>query len=415
MLTLKGKVQKFDLTGESNRGRSYITVDTNFGTLERYFKVSVYDVATRSGEQREPIQRRVNYLKKQISNERYTPDVFQASIATVDQLKFDDKGNVQVTLDENAKLALLNGLQRFTALKQIKNDSSDTTVSRKIDNLPIPMLLYLQPEKRKMDFANLNNDQPVSRSHLLNIRIDEGLVDPKKQKFLETARNIAIAVNKDDVGPFYRMVSFGGNESVAPLSLSALASDRKGDGIMTLFYTARLLRNMEATPDSFYENLNYIYAAIKNHTSAADIGNLLCVPPEGPRGAANLLIGVVNQWMYYLYLHQRNKPTAKDIEVLQAALTEFESPVDGDLSSKRRKTLMKNFAQTLFQSISEDDDSNIACHFGIPISLLVTVGNSCFDVDAPPKALGSTEFDNELGEEVSESKMSSDTDPEFLK
>lgn len=390
MLEISGKRQTFDLTGEAPaRGRSYILVDLNFATLRKFFKSNTYDVISQTGEQREPIQKRVNHLRNEISNENYTPASFAASIISEDQAvvtygkgKDKDKAFVTVTLDENKKLALLDGGQRFTALEILANDKPET--ARKVDNLPIPLILHLNPEKRKTDFINLNAGCPINRSQLLNMKLDQGLVDPKKTPYFKNARKLALHLHKSEDSPFHRLITFDGS-SIAPLSFSAIATDRKGDGITTLFYSSKILEAAEKSESWFYEQVNFVDDFIKKNTVCGEEGNLLCV--NGARGCSNLMLGVINQWCYYLYLHSRDKVKPVDIKVLKDGLKQFEQPVAGNLSSTRRKNLMRDFAQILFESIADDADSPIACHFGIPLGLLILTSASSFGVENPPVPL----------------------------
>jgi hypothetical protein len=67
------------------------------------------------------------------------------------------------------------------------------------------------------------------------------------------------------------------------------------------------------------------------------------------------------------------------------AISVFDEEVAGDTSSKRRATLMREFAQSLFEEIVEDENGKIAGHFGIPYPLVVFFSPGSFGVDSPGK------------------------------
>jgi hypothetical protein len=381
-LAISGKVQKFDLTGENSRGRQYILCDINYKTLRTFFTVDVYKVQDQTGEQREATPKRVNYLSSVMTNEQYTPSVFTASLTSIDQAVFN-KGRVTVNLSSDNKLPLLDGGHRMLAMEKLSRDSEQT--KRKVENQPIPLMLLLDPDKRKGDFIALNQALGINKSHLLSMRMDQNLIDPKKAVYFKIARKLALHLHEWLESPFHKMITFGGS-SIAPLSFSAIASDRKGDGITTLFYSAKLLEATERSEEWFYQQIKYVDSFIKNNTSCGAEGNLLCV--SGARGCSNLLLGVINQWCYYLYLHNRDSVKPVDEKALKNALTiVFSEPVAGDLSSKRRKNLMRDFAQLLYKSIADDNESQIGCHFGIPIGLLILTSASSFGIENPPVPL----------------------------
>lgn len=407
--SISGKIQSFDISGDGSRSRSYVVFDLNFATFQKYFAPDIYDVEKQTGEQREPIKNRVNHLIREITNDNYTPESFAACVVSKDQVVIN-KGKATIKLDENNKLPILNGFQRYCALSNIAKDKPET--ARKVGNLPIPLILHLDPARRKTDFLNLNNLCAVNKSQMLSLKIDQGLVDKKKEKYFRVGRNIALHLHKDTASPFHRMITFGGS-SISPLSFSAIATDRKSDGVMSLFYSSKILEAAERSEAWFYEQVKFVDNFIRKNTTAAEEGNLLCV--NGARGCSNLLFGVINQWCYYLYLHSRSEVKQLDTKVLKKGLAIFENSVSGDLSSKRRKDLMREFGQILFESIAEDENSCIGCHFGIPLGLLVLTSGSCFGVDTPSVSLGEAKFNSPIQvDSIEPTKLvETDTDEQF--
>ncbi len=418
-LSLRGKIQQFNLSGIENDGRSYINTNVNYGTLRTYFTAYQYDASAGTGEQRESPLRHVNKLRGVVINKCYTPTSFSASVLPDSQITIKGK-DVEIQLSEQNKLPLIDGNCRFNALESIRKEGGST--ERKIDNLPIPLLIYLQPENRKKDFININAGLTVNRSHILCLKLDDGIADPVKLPYLLAARKLAKKLNDEPHSPFHNQIKFAA-QGCAPIAFSNIVTDRKSDLLNSLFFSAKLIELFGKNDVWFIEKINLVYGLITSKTNCATEGKLLCLPPNGPKGAANLFIGVVNQFCYYLYLHDREKETKKDTDLLVKSLEEiYDENVNGDLGSTRRQLLSHNFGQLLFNSINVDSDSIHGCHFGIPISLLVSTSPSCFGVEPPPKSIeekprrGRPSKVAPVIEEATEAKLvESDTDTEFNK
>src|ERR1700723_2883826 len=108
-----GKRQTWDITGGQKEGRSYITVDSNIGTLLEYTQVCTYDVNTSFGEQRDQVERHVKKLRSEISNYNYTPTAFNASVSDASRVS-EENGLVKISLDKEHKLNLIDGGHRLS-------------------------------------------------------------------------------------------------------------------------------------------------------------------------------------------------------------------------------------------------------------------------------------------------------------
>lgn len=404
-IKISGKVNVWDLSGgEKNYERKYLNLDTTYGTLRDYSKKSVYDVTTSEGEQREASIKHVKKLRKSMSDGTYTPVGFSAVVSNEGCINYIKGGKAEIELTESNKLILLDGGHRVDALEILRSENE--TLRRKVDNQPIPLMVYLDPEKRKLDFCNLQNRLPVKKSHLLNLSIDRG----NKLPYFTQARDIALLLNKSINSPFYNMIKFAGG--CAPVEFSNLVTDRKSDIVGSLLFSTKILENNKQSIAWYNDQLNDFWKFIKTNTTCSETGNLLCSPPRGPKGVAQILLSVFNQFIYRLYLLSRTKPNASDLKILKEALEVYNEAVAGDLGGKRRSNLTRNYAQILFQDIYEDESSPVACHFGIPVSLIVMTSPSAFSVDAPPKPIHPT-TSKPKAESVDEFKQDSDTDPLF--
>ena len=384
-IKINAKYHVFDITGGAIPGaaRKFCEVVLNYGLIRQYFKPDTYDIETSKGEQRIAIKRRVNQLRKAFRDSRYSPTGFQAC-ALAEHISSMDNGEVSLTL-HNVPVPILNGLQRITALEVLREEGKGGPLERLIDNLPFNVELTLDPERRKEDFINYNDGFPIHKSHLLQLKIDTNLIDPKLAPYFERSRAIALALYNNTESPFHDVIQFDQTYS-ATLNANVLMTNRKTDQIMSFFGSAKLLELFKKDNDWYVKLLLKIYDTIVNNTTACNNGMLLEIPtPETGKykAGASFLIGIVNQIIYYMYLKNKSEFDTRMKNLTLNAVKVFDNAVDGDTSSKRRATLMREFAQKLFEDIVEDPDSPIGGHFGIPYTMVAFFSPGSFGVDAP--------------------------------
>lgn len=413
-MQLKGKLNTFGLTDDPAEGRKYLNVDINYGLLRSYFDKRVYDPFTGEGEQRVARDRHVSKLRSDISTGEYTPTAFNACVRSLEQINVEGR-NVVVDLDENNKLVLLDGGSRMAALELLRQEG-DVKLARKVDNLPIPIIIYLDPTLAKKDFLHLQLGLPVSRSQIQAMRIEQGHVNGEKYEYFLTSKKIAELLHKHDNSPIKDQVNFG-HVVGGKFAFNALISDRVRDIAMSLFGTAKVLVAAEKDEQYFLEKWNWLINFAKANSSCTDEKKLLQL--DGAKGCIHNWIGVTNIWMYYLYLREISHPTASDEEQLREAFRVYESDIAGDLSSARKCTLIGAFTQRLFSELVEDESMMTGFHCGIPLTLLVLMGKgTAFGVENPPN-LSSRNKKNPpeqlVAEPVEKTTLDSDTDIEWDK
>ncbi len=405
MPVIKGKVYTFDLSHGLGTGRKYIVTSIPYHIFRQYFHKDVYDPFSGTGEQRVAGQRKIAKMVKEISNGNYTPTIFNAGIPDGLEVKID-QGNVEIPLNENnPKFVILDGGTRFDALEQIR--SSNELSTRLVDALPIPLIVYLD-DRHKSDFINLQAGTPVSRSHLLAMSIDTEIVPNKDLSTLTRAQKIAKLLHTTEGNPFYELVSFGQEEG-GSLAFNVLATMRKGSLSHSLCGASKILMSINQPINMWYVNLLKDVYEFAQQVGVTEKGLLLCLPPNGPKGAANLLIGATNVWAYYLYMHELDAPRQIDIDLLNDALLTFNESVGGSFTAQRTQTLMCEFAQQLFVRACKSNPEKFLA--GIPQGLIVTTSDSsfaltmCKDNRLKPK---------EVVDEVVGLVADTDTDPSFL-
>lgn len=388
--SVKTKVHTFDLTGggSPNVARHFCCLVLNYGLIRQHFAPDIYDITTGSGEQRESIKSRVKKLRKAIVDHQFYPTEILACALPEHIEKLDD-GEIELKFN-NTPYPILNGFQRREALEIIRAEGKGGPLERLVDNLPFPVNISLDPERRKEDFLHTNSNLPIHKAHMLQLKIDTNTVDHRYAPYFKRSRALALALFDNDKSPFYDVIQFD-QTSTAPLNANVLMTERKTDQIMSFFGSAKLLEIAQKDNDWFVQTVIDVYNLILNNTKACNDGKLLEFPtPEAGKykAGASFLIGIVNQLMYYMYLKNKYALDDNMKKVFLKSVRVFDVDVDGDTSSKRRATLMREFAQDLFEDIIEDPNSPIGGHFGIPYTLVAFFSPGCFGVDAPsiPKA-----------------------------
>lgn len=384
---VKAPIHVFDLSGGALNGvaRKFCNLTLNYGLIRQHFKPEQYDIRSGKGEQRGAIKRRVMKLKKELINHNFTPDTIHA--CAMDE-HFNDNGDGTVTITfTNNPLATINGFQRCSALEKIRQEGGQA-LQRLIDNLPWPVVISLNPEKRKTDFLNLNNGFAVSRAHMLQLSIDTNTVDHKYAKYFQAARAIALSLNDDKESPLCDLIQFDQTSILSPLNAAVLMTNRKTDQIMSFFGSTRILEIFDKDDRWFIDLFKQCYDIIVDNSSAGNTGMLLALPDDNSgkyKAGASFLIGIVNQLAYYMFLKKTDVLSPVGKKAFIKAVSVFEEEVAGDTSSKRRAILMREFAQSLFEEIVEDPNGKIAGHFGIPYPLITFFSPGSFGVDSPGK------------------------------
>lgn len=379
------KYHSFDLSGGAitNAARRFCLITLNYGLIRQHVEADIYDIETGKGEQRKGIERRVKQLRKAIVNHKLTPAPIEVC-ALPEHIESIDGDNITLKFN-GVTMPLLNGLQRIEALESVRDEGGPGSArERLVDNLPFPVIVHLDPDRRKEDFLNLNNGFPVSKSHILQLKIDTGTVDIRSAPYLKRARDIAIKFHNNEESPFYNIIEFDQTTS-ASLNGGVLMTERRTDQIMSLFGSARLMELYSKDVNWFSDIFHKIYKIIKDNTKAFDEDYLLELPDQNGgkyKSGASFLIGIVNQIVYYLYLNKKEYIDKNSEKLLIKSALVFESFVDGDTSSKRRATLMREFAQTLFKDFLVEN-TKFSSHEKIPLTLITFFSPGCFGVETP--------------------------------
>ena len=386
MQSLKGKLLTWSLNQDNpTEGDKFFQTTVKYGVFRKYVFSDVYNPETNDGEQRVGGERHLSRIRSAIENGDYTPQTFNASILDISQANIDNSGNIEFPLSENNKLALLDGGTRFRALEKIR--SSKEKYQQPIDNLPVPLLVYFQPEKRKRDFANLNAGQRVNRSHLESLNIAAGRVKAAKQKFKEQAKELSLLLNSNEDSPLYNKITFGNTDDTGRVQFSQLVTDHSSALITSLYTARRLLKLEDKTNEDYVKLFIDLYDLAKERTDTTSKGKLLALPPDGAKGNVNNFVSVVNCTLYYLYLQKQidnSDELSDNSNHIISSLRVYDNLVAGDIGMRRRQNLSQMYAQKLFSEILQVDECPTGSHFGIPIALIAMTSHGTFNVEALP-------------------------------
>lgn len=385
MHTLRGKLMTWSLSEDPAQGDKFFQTVINYGLLRNHVYADVYDATTDSGEQRIAGERHLGRLRSAIENGEYTPQVFNLSILDITKAEVDTDGNIEFPLSTTNKLAILDGGTRFRALEKIR--ASKEAYHTPIDNLPIPILVYFQPEKRKRDFSNLNAGTKVNKSHLQSLEIASGRLKADKFPFFERAKAISLLLNSNEFSPLRDKITYGNTDDTGKIQFSQIATDHSGSLIASLYSTNNFLKLDDSTNENFVELFCDLYDLIKERTDAATPGKLLALPPEGAKGNVANWVSFVNTTFYYLYLRQQmdqSYDVSDNSHHIVSCAKIYDDLVAGDISRRRRQHLSQTYALKLFSSLLEENGCPAGAHFGIPIPLLTLTSSSSFNIEMLP-------------------------------
>lgn len=385
MYTLKGKLLTWSLSEDASQGEKFFLCEAKYGLLRKYVTAYVYDAITDEGEQRIANERHLGRLKSAIENRQYTPQVFNLSVTDPLQVNVDKKGNVEISLSEDNKLAILDGGTRHRALERIR--ASDEKYHNVVDSLPIPLIVYCEPDKRKENFSNLNNGTKVNKSHLQSLNISSGRMKADKLPRFERAKEISLLLHNSENSPLCGKISFGNTDEVGKIQFSQIATDHAGSLIASLYSSDSLLKLNDSSNEYFVQLFVQLYDLVKERTNSLDKGKLLALPPDGAKGNVSNWISVVNTTFYYLYLREQmdlSYEVGENSHQILHAMQVYDDLVAGDISRRRRQNLSQMYAQRLFSDILEQPECPTGSHFEIPISLLALTSASSFNVEVLP-------------------------------
>src|SRR6185312_9214016 len=97
--------------------------------------------------------------------------------------------SLEIDNDNTTPLPLINGQQRFGAMKRMRKLAENPEVAARIDRLPVTALIYLDGSTRE-DFINLNLGKAIDAAHLLSLKVQTRTVAEKDLPYYKLAVDI---------------------------------------------------------------------------------------------------------------------------------------------------------------------------------------------------------------------------------
>ena len=390
----------------------YIIVQTTYGKARKYFRPIQYDAKTGKGVQRRLIEKWVRKLKHDMSKGIYSPD---SAKATVEQHHYDlgliedHHRKVTITGDLNNPISLTDSQHRFAALERIREEGGK--MQTKVDQLPITIQVNLNTDP-VTDFLNYQKGRPTDKTHVLSMRITKGLVENNKQQIYQDALKIAEILNERDDSPFHNKIQLE-TGIIAPIPLKSVMAENASDISTSLLAAGRVIQLTKMTVEELSDHIVNAYdLMVKNSPQLFEDEQLLCLPPNGTKGAATIIIGVGILTAYAQHHFDYKDFFGDDncvSDFLDCCEEVFTRNANNNLSGPAKRGVIGEFAKALFKNSSDD-----VCHEGIPKELLTLTSTSAYNVSVLPKEKKKTakksKKDKPIDTEVEDDVNSTDVD-----
>jgi len=396
----EGKVFNWNVSGE----RKYILGAMRYGRLRQFIKADTYHITNTDGEQRDLNPRHVKKLQETIISGKYVPTVF--SLGTKknhrDSLQYTDNGkNVSLLLELGEKLSLIDANHRYAALENIRSEGGKTTLA--VDNVHIPYIMYLDGDK-KQDFLALQEGMPVNKSHIMSMKITNGLMDKNHSEFYKMALETAKILHSNNNSPFKNLIRFDSKPGkLYSLAITTLATKKATDLIFSLYGSAKIAIQYGKDAEWLANMIdNAYYALIDTQKGAALMADnkLLKPAPDGAKIGSYYLIALGNSLAARCLLLGTDDPDEDDLKLMvDTAVDNLNLDASSHTTGKNKYTPYFNFAQDFFAdlqpSIEDMDEMNeeeldispkmLGFHHGIPTILINCLSPSTFGVSELPK------------------------------
>lgn len=426
-ITITGTIQNWNLGDTPATAEEYIVVNTNHASARQLTKPYLFSAQDGEGEQRQNKKPRVRHMKNVITEFKFTPTVWYAGVRPDHKVTRKD-GKVEIEISPELPLPLTDASHRRTSLEEIRLSGSN--LGRKVDNLPITLIIHLDPTKTKRNFINLQDSAKVDTGQLLTMKIANGGMKKAQQEQYNTALEIAKTLHTTSSSHLFRLVKFD-SQSVGGIPFKSLAQSGKSDLATSLYGTALIAEDYKKDAEWAASMILTAYETLqKDAPELLKKGSPLAPEPDGSIGGTTMLIGLGNMLAARMKVLEREFPTEADDKLfVKAAKAVFAGEeVGGNYSSQRKRDLINQFTEEYFRDLIEDDESVVGAHEGIPIFLCLLLGTSAFNVTKiakpkgkrgrKPKPAATTEPEvpvEVVTEEVSSEKVvQSDTDPEWV-
>lgn len=405
---LTGKVISFRVQPD-HAPREYILVpEMPFGQARVSLDVKVFSgLATKDeGFQREVTESHRNKLKKAMMEQTFTPTVWAASVrqAHLDNATREN-GHITFEVTPEHKLDHSDGNHRKQALclirkayEEAKNEGDQAAMDW-LDQIPISVQIFLDPEKLNMDFVNQQKGLQIKKAQLESMELKAGVYPPQLQKQKRLAHDIGILMFRNTKSFLHGQISFDSKVD-ATFSINVLSAH--GASVMgSKLYGGAIIAHNENKKAKWMSDM-YVTAyeafheygeketveEVENEVSLPRLftpGMVLCPPKHGgKKGGAEMLLGIGNMLAARCVLLGQDEASEDDLKLLvDCAEKVYDEPADGNLSDPRKRDFLQLFAREFFKDVIEEKE--LEEYQGIPQWLLDTFSYSTFQLKPPKK------------------------------
>lgn len=386
MLVIEGVVREFRV---KDHIREYIMVTMTLGDAWKYTRPNLFTIQTGEGEQRGVVESHIKKLVRECRQGNFTPTPWTAALLDGhrERLEYEEgpPRRVRLEVSEDQPLSLPDASHRRMAFKRLL-DTGEMSA-----DCPVDVLVLLAGNTRQ-DFVNLQSGRPVESSHLLSIRILNGMLGQKEQPACEMAQEIAGLLNDNKRSRFYRKIRFGSTGSY-PIRFSTIMGRAPSDSSTSLVGLGRLALAFEQDRSTGSKLLAGLVNTLADRLVeeapdlAEEMHRHLTLPPDHSLCSLHLFLGVTVLAAYEtLRLRQRALPDAVFQRLVACARQIWPGEVyDSSLSAPLRRKMMGQFARHFYAGESALPGGN---HEGLPVELLQIISTSAYDASKLPDLRG---------------------------
>jgi hypothetical protein len=391
-ISLQGEIQAWDVGGVN---REYIVVTLPYGVASQIYKTNIYSAKSGLGEQRQEIETHVKKLQAAMQAGRFTPtsvavgtksshrkSIQFSELESGEQVRIR-MAELTIDLDKSEPLPLIDGGQRFGAMKRMHKSADSEEARKAIEMLPVTAFIYLDGSTRD-DFVALNQGKNIDAAHLLSMRVQQKALSAQDMPYFKLAIEVARLLNEDADSPFYKQIRFD-SRGIAPLNINTLCGKGKSDIATSLIGLAKIAIDGPHGADGPLDAealagvFQTAYMTIKEQ--AGDLyqpNKVLTPPPDGTKGSATMLIGVATLYTYRLALGDKDEDVVQQ-ELVDAAKESLDDMILGNFSGPYKRECMGAFAKAFFKLCSVEK------HHQVPKELVQLLSPSTFGLPKIPK------------------------------
>jgi len=369
--------------------RKFISTQIRFGDLRKIAEINIYDSIKNEGEQRAGISGHIKSLKKAFVDGTFTPANMTISLYEQQQKYLDfTEETISLDLKKMGKLAIVDGGQRFRALIELRDEAitaQNKNREKMWDDVVFPLTILLDGNPKE-DFVRLQMGKNIDASHLIMVKTQTNLFDSEHKDLYGKAISLAKLLDNDNTNCFSDSIRFDTKQIKKSIPISSLLPSGKSELCFSLLGSVRLLREFESDVETFSKKFIRYYEVIEMGFPRLVMSKgLLCPPPDGSKGGATLLIGIMNLFSFYeKYL---KKKVTK--EVIQPHVSILEISGQGNFSNPMKRQIMGDFAKSIFKdTVTITEDLNMLpyrMYEGVPLPLVELLGPSTFNLPPFPK------------------------------